>query len=157
MRNDELMHYGVLGMKWGVKRARRAAEKGNTDKAIRLYLKTYKKSSRSIDKVHSKSVKTNLESAKLQKKALKQANDAISKGNNYKYQQARKKELKAATIRSKSAKQENKAMKLEKKMEKTFGDVLLKDVNKRTLVVGKEYIDMYTVYFDDSKKNKTRS
>ena len=31
-RNDELMHYGVPGMRWGVRRGRRADAKGNAMK-----------------------------------------------------------------------------------------------------------------------------
>lgn len=49
MQQNELKHYGVLGMKWGVRRARKTAEKaakyrqkGNTEKAKKLEAKSKK-------------------------------------------------------------------------------------------------------------------
>lgn len=139
IRNDELMHYGVLGMKWGVRRARRASNSGNTEKANRIYSKTFAKSSKTVDKAHKKAVNKNLESAKLQKKALKKEAKATSEAQ---YNKARKKQFKANKLQLKSAKLEKKAMKLEKKMGKAFADVSIKDIDRETLDIGKKYIYM---------------
>ena len=48
MENNELMHYGVLGMKWGVRRARKASNKAS--------------------KLFKKKNKSSLEKTKIQKK-----------------------------------------------------------------------------------------
>ena len=54
-RNDELMHYGVPGMRWGVRRGRRADAKGNAQKATKYYSKAFTKASKAVDKAYSKS------------------------------------------------------------------------------------------------------
>lgn len=137
------MHYGVLGMKWGVRRAQRAYRSGNAEKASRIYSKTYAKSSNAVNKAHAKSVKNNLKSAKFQKKALKLDTKATSESQ---YQKARKKQFKANKISLKSAKLEKKAMKFEKKMQKNFANVSIKDIDKESLDIGKKYTYMLLDY-----------
>lgn len=138
-RNNELQHYGVLGMKWGVRRARKAAESGNSDKARELYSKHYAKASAKVNKLNKKAADKNLKAAKLQKKALTKETKAT---NEKQFQKARQQLFKANTQKLKSAKLEKKAMKFEKKMEKTFGGVKLSDVSRESVASGKKYAYM---------------
>ena len=55
MQNNELMHYGILGMKWGVRRGNRANAKGKSGKATKYYSKAFRKASKAVDKAYSKS------------------------------------------------------------------------------------------------------
>lgn len=88
VRDDELMHYGVVGMKWGVHRA--ARKKKANDRLREKSLDYDKKSSKYTKKSEKIHAKKDLEtsnvaakkaanlatkSAKLQKKALSEPND----------------------------------------------------------------------------------
>lgn len=122
---NDLRHYGVMGMKWGVRR-------GNASKA-------FAKAAKKANKLESKAMKTNLKSAKLAKKALKKEMRAT---NEDQAKKAREKQFKANKLRLKSAKLEKKALKWKKRMEKEFAKVKMSDVSKEHLDAGKRYVYM---------------
>lgn len=93
-RNDELMHYGVPGMRWGVKRAKKAYakayERGDKEKMAKL-----------DSKMKSNSVKASRQITKLQKKLPK-----LQKDVDY---SVRKLDAKAASLAIDAAKMRSKA------------------------------------------------
>lgn len=100
--SEEFQHYGVLGMKWGVRKD-----------ASRAYGKAVKKK----QKLEKKAVNKNLKSAKLRSKALKKE---VRATNERQYQKARKLEFKANKLSLQSAKLQKKGLKWVKAMDKTF-------------------------------------
>lgn len=51
MTENELYHYGVVGMKWGVRRARRAYESGDSDTGQRIATRHQNKLTKKINKL----------------------------------------------------------------------------------------------------------
>lgn len=125
MDNNELMHYGVLGMKWGVKR-------GNASRA-------FAKASKKATSMNTQSTKLHLKSAKLQNKAMKKDAKATTPKQIAK---ARKIQVKANKLNLKSAKLQKKAMNWEKKMSKTFSQVKVSDIQQKDLDIGRKYVYM---------------
>lgn len=125
MHNGELYHYGVLGMKWGVRRGRSSS--------------AFRRASEKVDKLRDKAVEKNLESAKARQKALKKMSKATSER---KYQKARKLEFEANKLAVKAAKITKKAVKLEKKMGRVFSTVKLSDISPEDIERGRRYTYM---------------
>lgn len=124
INNGELCHYGVLGMKWGVRRNR-----------SRAYVKAAKKA----DRLEEKSTKLDYKAAKLQKKALKKEAKATSEKQ---YQKARKMQFKANKKKLKAAKLAKKNLKWKGKMEKAFADVKVSEISQESRDLGKRYVYM---------------
>lgn len=108
---DELMHYGVLGMKWGVRH-------GHSDKV-------YAKASRKLEKLDNKV-------QKYAKKKYKHANPLIrTEISDDLYRQSSRKE----------DKYKSKAQKWAKKVSRVLGSESVESmVNSQNVAIGKKYI-----------------
>lgn len=111
--DDTLAHYGVKGMKWGVRR-----------NPSRAYTKAVKKKS----SLESKSVRYGLKSAKARKKAMKTRWKAEETFDAKKAKKARKLEKKSVKYELKSAKARAKALKWTNEMNKTFSGYKISQV-----------------------------
>lgn len=121
--SDELYHYGVLGMKWGVRK--------DASKA-------YSKATKKKNKLEKKSTKYNLKSAKLRSRALKKE---VRATNERQYQKARKLEFKANKFALKSARLQKKGLKWVRAMDKTFAEYDIKRLSNSEMVAsGRKYV-----------------
>lgn len=114
-------HYGVVGMKWGVRR-------GN-------YSKAFTKASNKANKIEKKRVKIDAKAANKQYKASKK----LAAGR---YEKGFKQQKKAAKLMKKSAKLQKKGAKWANKMEKVFSEVKVSDITPEALERGKRYAYM---------------
>lgn len=124
MQQNELTHYGVLGMRWGVHRAKRAAAFGNRGKALKRTQRLLRRYDRRMNK--------NLLKVKMNKQS------AYFESNNYQAKKyvAAKKNAEAAAF-------------VYEKMQSVFSDAVLSTLATRQGVsFGEKYVQ-WRLYADE--------
>ena len=128
--SNEMYHYGVLGMKWGVRRGR--------------YAQSYSKGVKKLKKLDEKSNELRLEGKKLTAEAAEAKNKARRTIRASKRQRlldkAAQLDAQGAISLYKSEKYLQKGHKFFKSMQKTFEGVDMSQLNKEDVEYGKRYL-----------------
>lgn len=128
MTQDELQHYGVLGMKWGVRKNPDTAYVKAGDKLKKLDAKAEKKTARAQKALEKTWRKTNRAQRAILFKGVKKWSAAGQSNRAIK-----------AYASAKSA--ESKAMRWQKAMDKTFNNVKVNSIDRETERLGKKYAE----------------
>ena len=129
--SEELCHYGVIGMKWGVRR--------NPSKA-------YAKAVRKKHKIDAKSAKLGVKGAKMQLEATKKMSKATSMST---MKDGLKAQAKANKKTLKSEKLQKKGVKWSKKMDQTFASYSITRIPNGNVTSGKNFVYRH-MYGNDS-------
>jgi len=114
---DFLEHYGVIGMKWGLRKAKPSSQS-----------RAFRKSAKKALKLEKRSNKTAVKGAKLVLKGVtKKKQDVYMKG---------------LSLQLKSVKLQKKADRWEKLMRENFKDVSIDNIDEKSLKQGKAFISM---------------
>ena len=118
---SELYHYGVLGMKWGIR-------KGRTEQAYTKASKKLNKLDRKVNKAEAKALKTRAKA------------DAKMGSLFYSEKKAKKAEFKAERKAAKVTRKLRRAQRWYKSMEKNFANTDIK-LSQEQIAIGQRYVD----------------
>ena len=124
-------------MKWGVRRARKLAESGHTEKSKAVLQKSYEKASKKLAKMDRKIEKYQAKSTKFRQKADKNAYGWFGS-----QRKAQKYGFKASRQQFKANKKAAKAEKWIKNMEKNYSKTSVKGISSEQANLGKKYHKM---------------
>ena len=164
MEQNELMHYGVIGMKWGVRRGnvsqaygKASAKRRRLDNRVQQAKKAYDKATiKANTGAAAKYKKLQIKADAMQAKADKKkygmfsnaskaaelqvkADRAQYKANKYKYKYEQR-EANAGAANAKYLKAQRKAEKWAKKMDKVFKDYDVNKLSSEKVDAGKEFV-----------------
>lgn len=129
-KEDELMHYGVLGMKWGVRKGRTSQD----------YKNEYAKASKKLSKINSKYDNLEQKTMKKQYKLDKKLNSVFASNESKK-----KAAIELQELRRKNYKAARKGHNWIKRMEKSFSkvDISLSDQDRK---IGEKYLEVMRLH-----------
>lgn len=142
MEQNSLAHYGVIGMKWGVRK--------NPDKALKKSIKKLRAIDKKRDNLAVREGKRDARAAKFKVKADRMENKALRTSSTDKYAKLKEKNrkfnaksnkqaLKARKLQLKSAKLQRKGRKWVESMNKNFRDVKLTDLSKDDIAYARKW------------------
>ena len=150
MNDNELMHYGVLGMKWGVHRGRVAqsygkavAKRNKLDKRVEVAkAKAQKATVKANTGVSAKYKKLQATADKYQRKADKKKYGFIPNQKKAAKLQvkAERRDMKAGKAQTDYIRAQRKAQKWAKQMDKTFKGKNISQISKKHKDSGKNYV-----------------
>lgn len=143
MDEKYLEHHGVLGMKWGVRKARKAANAGDKALAKELYSKAFTKAANKAAKTEKKAYKRNQKASKQRSKSDRRL--ARPSFTDFGIAKERRVIKKAARMNTKARRADKAAYKWEKRMGKAFSEVKKSDLTNDAINAGRKYVYMLKV------------